>query len=170
MNSYRIAHGFLVLWFAFSGTACSKKPNANRETVSSEPSVIDVDEEDPKMLKAISEARSTLPAFWKALDSPQSGESNFALKVKVEDEKGAEHIWLTNIERKDGEVYGTLDNEPGALTSVKLGDRLKIEEKNISDWLYLRNGKMVGNRTIRPLFSKMTPEEVDEYKRMMVDP
>src|SRR5688572_19352523 len=166
MNNRRAIHGFLVLWFAFSSAACSEKPNAKSETASSEPSVIDVDEEDPKMLKAIREARNTLPEFWKALDSPQSGETNFALKVKVEDEKGAEHIWLTNIERKDGVVYGTLDNEPDALTSVKLGDRLKIEEKNISDWLNLRNGKMVGNRTIRPLFSKMTPEEVDAYKRM----
>jgi uncharacterized protein YegJ (DUF2314 family) len=170
MTNHRLTRGFIVLWFVFSATACTKKPTANPETASSGRSVIDVDEEDPEMLKAITEARSTLPEFWKALDSPHKGESNFALKVKVSDGKGTEHIWLTNIERKDGEVYGTLDNEPDALTSVKLGDRLKIEEKNISDWLYMRNGKMVGNQTIRPLFSKMTPEEVEGYKRMMADP
>jgi hypothetical protein len=34
----------------------------------------------------------------------------------------------------------------------------------------MRHGKIVGNRTIHPLFSKMPREEVEAYKRMMADP
>jgi uncharacterized protein YegJ (DUF2314 family) len=53
---------------------------------------------------------------------------------------------------------------------VKLGQRIEIPEADISDWLYMRDGKMVGNGTVRPLFKHMPAAEVEEVKRMMAEP
>ncbi len=47
---------------------------------------------------------------------------------------------------------------------------MRIPEADISDWLYMRNGKMVGNYTLRALFKNMSPEEVREAKKRLGEP
>jgi uncharacterized protein YegJ (DUF2314 family) len=139
--------------------SCSKKDK-----------VFSVERDDPEMTAAIAKARDTLPQFWQAFDKREHNESRFALKVKITDKKGTEHFWATNIERRDGKTLGTINNDPDIVTSVKLGDRIEIPKDDISDWLYMRDGKMVGNETVRPLFKKMQPAELERLKSMMADP
>jgi uncharacterized protein YegJ (DUF2314 family) len=140
-------------------TACSKQDK-----------VIGVADDDPEMTAAIAEARETLPQFWQVFDKPEGGESDFALKVKITDERGVEHFWVTDIERRDGKMMGTINNDPDTVASVKLGDKIEIPEADISDWLYMRDGKMVGNLTLKPLFKQMPEEEVERLKKIMSDP
>jgi uncharacterized protein YegJ (DUF2314 family) len=122
------------------------------------------------MTAAIAKARETLPQFWQVFEKRERSETDFALKVQVTDPRGTEHFWATDIERRDGKTMGTINNDPNIVASVKLGDRIEIAEADISDWLYLRDGKMVGNRTLVPLFKTMPAKEVENYKRMMADP
>jgi uncharacterized protein YegJ (DUF2314 family) len=146
-----------VLFVALAG--CSKKDK-----------VIFVEDDDPEMLAAIAKARGSMPDFWQVFEKRPRGESNFSLKVKISDQKGTEFFWLNPIERKDGKTFGTINNDPDIVSSVKLGDRMQIPEADISDWLYMRDGKMVGNYTLRVLFKQMPANEVAKYKQMMADP
>jgi len=148
---------FCVLLSLFA--ACSKRDK-----------VINVEENDAEMVAAIAKARDTLPHFWQVYEKPARGETNFALKVKITDKKGTEHFWATDIERRDGKIRGTINNDPNIVKSVKLGDRMEIPEADISDWLYLRDGKMIGNQTVKPLFKQMPADEVKQLKAMMADP
>jgi uncharacterized protein YegJ (DUF2314 family) len=132
--------------------------------------VVNVEADDPEMVVAIAKARETLPQFWQIFDKRERGESDFALKVKITDERGTEHFWATEIERRDGKTKGTINNDPNIVASVKLGDRIVIPEADISDWLYMRDGKMFGNETIRPLLKKMPAAEAEKLKRMMANP
>jgi uncharacterized protein YegJ (DUF2314 family) len=140
-------------------TACSKRDK-----------VINIEEDDPEMVAAIKTARETLPHFWQVYEKPTRGETNFALKVKITDKQGTEHFWATDIERRDGKVTGTINNDPNIVKSVKLGDRMEIPEADISDWLYMRDDKMIGNQTVKPLFKQMPADEVRQLKAMMADP
>src|SRR5208283_6009906 len=117
--------------------ACSRSKTQDK--------VIMVEDEDPEMKAAIAKARSTLPVFWKTLEQPTKGESKFALKVKITDASGTEFFWDVGIEKKDGKVHGTINNDPNIVKSVKNGQRMEITDELISDWLFMRNGKMVGN-------------------------
>jgi uncharacterized protein YegJ (DUF2314 family) len=137
---------------------------------SKEDKVINVAEDDPEMEAAIAGARAALPRFWQVFDMREHGENDFALKVKITDRKGTEYFWLTELERKDGKLLGTINNDPNIVGSVKLGDRITIPEADISDWLYLRDGKMVGNYTLRVLFKQMPAKEVEKYKQILADP
>lgn len=128
--------------------------------------VVEVEPDDPEMLAAIARARETLPQFWEVFDQPSRGEKDFSLKVKITDENGDEHFWATDIERRDGKTMGTISNDPNIVANVKFGDRIEIPEADITDWLYLRGGKMVGNETLKPLFKTMPPAEVEKFKRM----
>jgi uncharacterized protein YegJ (DUF2314 family) len=131
---------------------------------------ISVKDDDPEMVAAIAKARETLPQFWLVFDRRGQGETNFALKVRITDKHGAEHFWAIDLERREGKILGTINNDPDIVASVKLGDRITIPEADISDWLYMRDGKMVGNHTIRPLFKKMSAKEVQQLKEVMAEP
>jgi len=144
-------------------TSCSRDQSRRDQTVS-------VEDDDPEMVAAIAKARDTLPKFWQALEQRSRGESDFALKVKITDQNRTEHFWATNIERKDGKITGTIDNDPNIVQQVKLGEGIQINEADISDWFYLRGENMVGNYTLRVLFKQMPPEEVDRYKKILAEP
>jgi uncharacterized protein YegJ (DUF2314 family) len=151
-----------VVVIAFCALGCSSEPKPDR--------VVSVSEEDSEMNAAIAKARGSLPRFWQAFDHPGAGESDFSLKVKITDPKGTEHFWVTDVERKDGKILGTINNDAEIVGSVKLGDRIPIPEADISDWMYMLNGKMYGNYTMRPLFKTMSPSEVEKFKSMLAEP
>ena len=60
-------------------------------------------------------------------------------------------------------------NRPN-VKSVKMGERIEVPEEKISDWLYMRDGKMVGNYTVRPLLKTMAVEEAATVKAMLAEP
>jgi uncharacterized protein YegJ (DUF2314 family) len=151
----------LVEVLAVSAVACSERERDR---------VVMVAPDDPEMLRAIARARSTLPAFWQVFERPEHGESDFALKVLVTDKSGEEYFWVTDIARRDGKIRGTIDNDPKIVGNVKIGDRIEFSEGDISDWLYMRNGKMVGNRTVKPLFKRMPASEVERIRKMLAEP
>lgn len=132
--------------------------------------VVNVDADDPEMTAAIAKARETLPHFWAVFANPTRGETNFSLKVKITDKQGTEHFWATDIEARDGKTVGTISNEPNVVRRVKLGDRIDIPQADISDWLYLREGKMIGNYTVKALFKQMPADEVERLKAVMGEP
>lgn len=140
-------------------SACSKRDKA-----------ISVEDNDPEMVAAIAKARETLPQFWQVYEKREPGETDFALKVSITDKAGTEHFWATDIERRDGRTMGTINNDPNIVSSVKLGDRIELTMANISDWLYMRDGKMVGNETLRPLLKTMPAAEAEKLRSMMASP
>jgi len=140
------------------------------DSSSSADRTIRVEEDDAEMKAAINKARESLPRFWQSFEHPQPGETNFALKVKITDPHGTEHFWASNLERKNGKIMGTIDNDPNIVRRVKFGDRITIPEEDISDWTYIRDDKIVGNYTLRVLFKHMSPREAAKYKRMLADP
>ncbi|HTL16757.1 MAG TPA: DUF2314 domain-containing protein [Patescibacteria group bacterium] len=131
---------------------------------------INIADDDPEMLAAIAKARDTLPQFWNRYEKHDQGETDFALKVKISDKSQTEYFWVSELERKNGELFGTINNDPELVHNVKLGQRLKIPAEDIADWLYLKQGKIVGNYTLRVLFKKMAPDEVEKNKRLLADP
>lgn len=154
---------FLGLVFIVGQTACSRHHSKDDQTIG-------VGENDVEMNAAIAKARSSLSDFWEIYERREHGESDFSLKVKIHDEDKVEHFWIIGLKRKDGKIFGVINNDPDIVQNVKLGEKIEVNEADISDWLYMRDGKMVGNYTLRVLFKQMPKEEVEKYKRMLADP
>jgi uncharacterized protein YegJ (DUF2314 family) len=126
--------------------------------------------EDPEMNAAIAKARTTLPLFWSKFANPGPGENRFALKVRIEDGSNGEHFWVIDIERKGDAIFGTINNEPEQVKTVVNGQRIKIDPAQITDWMYMHNGKIVGNETIRPSLSRMPKRQADAFRAMLETP
>ena len=122
------------------------------------------------MTAAIAQARATLPQYWQLFEHPENGETNFSLKVKITDGTKIEHFWAVDIEQKDGAILGTIDNDPEVVKTVKMGDHIHIQEQDISDWGYVRNGKMFGKYTLRVILNRLPPQEAAKYRQMLADP
>ena len=125
---------------------------------------------DPEMAAAIAKARSHLPEFWKALAQPGAGEEHFALKVAIKDGTDVEHFWLGDVTRNGDKFTGTINNEPEIVGNVKNGQRYEFGDAEISDWMFMRNGKIVGNETMRPLLKRMPAATAEQYRAMLETP
>jgi len=139
--------------------------------VRADDAVIRLKNNDAEMEVAKAKARSTLPRFWANLQAPAANEERFSLKVEMPyGPTDAEHLWVTNVERKNGKIRATVSNQPKYVQYVRLGQRIEFEEGQISDWTYRRNGKIVGNYTMRALLPHMPHTEAARYRAMLEEP
>jgi uncharacterized protein YegJ (DUF2314 family) len=167
-SSARELH-MLVRWLAIGlllgcwmGLGCAPSEQKDK--------VVMVADDDPQMKQAIASARARLPEFWTIFEQPSSGETNFALKVEITDASGTEFFWASNLERQDGKIFGVIDNDPNTVKSVKLGQRIEIPEDKIADWTYIRDEKIYGNLTMRPLLKTLPKEQADELRARLAEP
>ena len=129
--------------------------------------VINVPNDDSKMSAAISKARETLPKFLEEKADPSSGAANFSLKVAISEGEYTEHFWLIDI-KQDGTGYsGVIDNDPNYVNRVRIGERYEFKANEISDWLYMRDGKMFGAYTVRAMLHRMPKGQADRFRSML---
>jgi uncharacterized protein YegJ (DUF2314 family) len=142
---------------------CLSCNSQNKTERVNEPTIYNLESEDVEINRAIKTAQQTLTKFEKAIRSNNANFSLFALKVKFENKENAEHIWLSNVEFKNGEYFGVVDNLPEHITEVKLGETLKIDINTITDWMYLDKSNLVGGYTIRVLRDRMSEDERKQF-------
>ncbi|MEP6806576.1 MAG: DUF2314 domain-containing protein [Flavobacterium sp.] len=148
----------LITLIIFCFISCKNSDKIEREN---QPDIYDVKSTDNEMNAAIEKANQTLTDFNAALLNPEIEVKS--LKVKFQNKTDAEHIWLSNVEFKDGKYSGVLDNEPEYITEYKIGDKVNVDSKNISDWMYIENGKLYGGYTIKVLRNKMSEDEKKQF-------
>jgi uncharacterized protein YegJ (DUF2314 family) len=140
-------------------------------SIAQDSSYIKIPNADPEMEAAKAQARAGLGYFWEKFANPGPGESGFAIKVALPyGANSSEHIWTKDIERKDGKITAVINNVPRDVKTVRLGQRIEVADAQISDWFYLRDGKMVGNYTMRPMLKRMPPQDAARYRAMLADP
>jgi uncharacterized protein YegJ (DUF2314 family) len=123
-----------------------------------------VESEDQEINDAIQQAQDTLPIFIAAFKNPSPTQTYFAIKVRfpIESDTGAEHMWLTELSLTDDGFEGILVSEPEFIKSVRLGDHLAIKTNDITDWMIIDNGKLLGGFTIYVFRSRMTDSEREQ--------
>ncbi|MGC1275266.1 MAG: DUF2314 domain-containing protein [Planctomycetaceae bacterium] len=129
------------------------------------PDVVNVDDENELMNAAIAKAQSTVDEFIAALNAPKSNQTGFSVKYPLTVDGGAEHIWVSDVRYENETFVGVLGNVPVNATAVKLGDEVTIPKGDVSDWMYLEEGRLVGGYTIRALREIMPAEQRAEFDK-----
>jgi uncharacterized protein YegJ (DUF2314 family) len=138
--------------------ACSKTPDT----------LVQGGYDEQEMQAEIARARSEVDTF--LVELSKANGTDFSVKAPIEDKGKTEHFWLTDIVYQDDEFEGLIGNDPGVVGNVKFGQKWKIKKAEISDWMFMRDGKMHGNYTMRPLLKTMPKEQADEFRALFAKP
>jgi len=129
------------------GTAGAEKPAAPEE------SVVQIDEDDPRMAAAVIEAKQRLPEFVKAFAKARDG-YQFSVKAPFSNpgnDEESEFMWVHVCRVDFDAVHGTLLNDPEFVKSYKYDDVVRVPMEMIVDWVYTDGEKSVGDFTAKVL-------------------
>lgn len=135
-----------------------KKENGGDEVYS-------VSDEDSDMNVAIDKAVKSYSDFLKVYESNDNNCSGFSVKMRFPYDGGGEHMWLSHLFLKNERLFGVLDSDPVNVFTVKAGDSLEVNKNRVSDWMFVKNGKLVGGYTIRVLYNKMSEKERADFRK-----
>jgi uncharacterized protein YegJ (DUF2314 family) len=149
------------------------------------PLFADLNDADPAVVEAVSEARRTFPQFVDAVSKRLFSPAVYAVKVAFIDrsqvrkealvrtpETAAEnptkptcHLWLSVTSIMDGLIFCSVREAPDAL-QLKSGSSFVVASDSIDDWLINHDGIAFGGfslRVIRSRFSQMQQKRFDVH-------
>jgi uncharacterized protein YegJ (DUF2314 family) len=103
-----------------------------------------------QMGEAIDQARASICDFFAAFEDPKPNHTAFLIKARFVDGEKSEHIWLADLDFKTRPATGVIANEPDIRT-VTYMERVPFLPEQISDWMYMEDGKLVGGFTTKVL-------------------
>jgi uncharacterized protein YegJ (DUF2314 family) len=134
-----------------AGLPAGAAPGAKLEAP--EESVVQIDEDDPRMAAAVIEAKKRLPEFVAAFSKAKDG-YQFSVKAPFADAANpeeSEFMWV-HVSRVDWDaVHGTLLNDPQFVKSYKYDDVVRVPMERIVDWVYSDGEESVGDFTAKVL-------------------
>lgn len=146
-----IAIGILLLWFFW-------------RILSRPGNVVGAAADDEALNAAKSEARETVETFLSVLRSPQPNQTDLTVKKSFPlPENASEHLWINNLTYDGTLIHGHIANDPIHLESVKIGDKVSVSPKEVTDWKYLEHGKLVGGYTIRIFYDRMDNKQKKQF-------
>lgn len=128
------------------------------------PTYEDVGDNDKAMDRAVEKARESLGFFLAALKAKKPDSTDFEVKKCCVDGDKVEHIWLRDV-TWDGKVFrGKVDNQPLEVTNVRLGQQVTLNPEDLTDWMFVKDGKLMGGFTTRVLYSRLSPEKQAQFR------
>jgi uncharacterized protein YegJ (DUF2314 family) len=132
---------------------------------------------DPEMAAAAAKAQSSLDDFLAKFDSPPAGTEHYSVKIGIVDDgngfaltglksvENVEYFWLGSLQRNKDSFRGTIANQPGIARNVREGQEITFSKSDIFDWMYIENGKMIGNATACPILLRGPRNELEWYRQ-----
>jgi len=111
--------------------------------------VINVDGEDPRMIRAVAEARKRWPEFVSAFQSDLAKDKPFIIKAEFREGDKSEFMWVSVKTIEANRIYGVLENSPLELKNVKEGQEVAVQLSSLNDWMYSKDGEPVGGFTLQ---------------------
>jgi len=124
--------------------------------------VVGVTPTDDEMNEAISSARASLDQFFENFNDPKASQESFLLKIRFEINGKVEHIWLADLNVSALQMSGTVANEP-RMRELKFMQEINFTPVQITDWMYLEDGFLVGGFTTKAIRSKLRANERAEF-------
>ena len=156
---------FLPLFFVLY-SSCNK----HAAGIPADKITLHMDQTDEELYRIARHARETLPDFFLHLLRPSKDESNFMVKYPFRADRDSgfsmEQLWLSGIRFRDGVYYGDVANTPYYISSIKKGDTAAFSISDITDWMYISDGKIIGGYSIKYLLDQI-PEHSDEQQRII---
>lgn len=155
------AIALLVLVAALGGCSDAGVATPERATFDDDSStgpIVNFGDSDVEMNRAVSNAQRDVAVFRERLRNPTPTQQ-IGLKGQFGEGDHTEHMWISNPRVEGDGFAGILANEPGYLSTPKLGDAVTIDVNHVSDWYVYDGGKLQGAYTLRVIRKRLEGEE-----------
>ena len=124
---------------------------------------------DP-MAAAIQQARSTISQFFRAHRVPRRTQTDFRIRAAFQDGDQSEQIWLSHLDFNTRPATGVVTTRPNTIRTVSYHKRVPFRPEQMTDWMYLENGRLIGGLTTGVQVSQETEPVgfLDRLKRRLV--
>jgi uncharacterized protein YegJ (DUF2314 family) len=129
------------------------------------PGYVQVPDEDVGMDRAVEHSQRSLGFFMAALRAKKPGDTMFEIKKGFVDGEKVEHLWITNVKYDGKNFSGKINNRPLDVKNVRLGQRVTISPRDVSDWMFLKDGKLMGGYTTRVLYARLSAEDKAQFDK-----
>jgi len=118
---------------------------------------------DAELDSAIQQARDSLDAFIERIAAPHADRTFVAVKVRFHPPgEVSQDIWVDEVTHTNGVFRGNIGDDIPTL-KLEAGEKIKIDETDIIDWMIVEEGKLIGGYTIRLAVQRMSPEERERF-------
>jgi uncharacterized protein YegJ (DUF2314 family) len=156
----------VAAWSYFTGSGKRSLATANPvEQKARKDQIFMVKTGDPDMVAARNKARTTLPEFLKVAKSPGRSQKNFAVKVGIQDGDQREFFWVAPFRQEGDMIIGNINNTPRIVKNVLNKQQITFHVNDVTDWMYIENGKMKGNYSACVLLKNEPKEHADALKK-----
>lgn len=132
------------------------------------PDVYMMPKESDRMNWGMEKAKLTLHYFKECVENPKVGQQYFSIKARIEDDGKTEHIWLLEPHfDHEVNIYGTIGNEPIDVKNVSINEKIGITNDDVSDWMIIENGRLIGGYTIRAIRDGLTGNELQNFDKSL---
>ena len=139
---------------------------ATREpTTSNQSDYANVSDNDKQMDRAVENAQRTLGFFMAALKAKKDGDTVFEIERGFIDGDKVEHLWIKRVTGNGKNFHGQIDNQPNEVRNVRDGERVTVAPAEVTDWMFLKDGKLIGGYTTRVLYARLSPEDKAEFDK-----
>jgi uncharacterized protein YegJ (DUF2314 family) len=139
---------------------------ATREaTTSNQSDYANVSDNDKQMDRAVESAQRTLGFFMAALKAKKDGDTVFEIEKGFIDGDKVEHLWIKRVTYDGKNFHGQIDNQPNEVRNIRDGERVTVGPADVTDWMFLKDGKLIGGYTTRVLYARLSPEDKAEFDK-----
>jgi uncharacterized protein YegJ (DUF2314 family) len=130
-----------------------------------------IEGENAQMIAAYKQAQAKFKYCWRELSWESRRiipalDFSYAKIAFAQEQNGdnkIEHMWVGDLYFDGDTIYGELLNEPNELTNIQQGDRVAVPLEQLSDWLFLSEGKPYGGFSIQAMRANMGPDERNQH-------
>jgi uncharacterized protein YegJ (DUF2314 family) len=118
---------------------------------------------------ATKQARAQLAYFWQHREAPEDDEYDFLLKVSFPPKDGTkedEQLWVEDLGKSEDIISGNLSTTPAHQGETKKGDEVTFTEKQIVDWAFFQNEKLLGHYTTRVMLPRLPQDQAEAMSSM----
>jgi uncharacterized protein YegJ (DUF2314 family) len=160
----------LVISISVTASICpAEEQNATAAEPAAKPSrasgCAQVSDHDKQMDRAVENAQRNLAFFIAALRAKKSGDTVFEIKKGFIDGNTVEHLWVREVTYDGRHFHGKIDNQPRQIKNAHAGGRVTVSPEEVDDWMFLKDGKLIGGYTTRVLYARLSPEEKAEFDK-----
>lgn len=105
--------------------------------------VVTVKGGDSRYANAYKLAQENMPTLIEMFNNRKKNGCKFNVSAKYREGKYTETMWFTVLSIDENTFNTELNNVPFKLTTIKLGDKIKIQKDSIQDWVVSKNHKVV---------------------------